>query len=77
MPRVAAAMSRQPVTFFDLWRELDRQQTAWAAARGIAPLLGAPRRQPGRARVLDGLCRVAGEPLHRMLRRESLGLDLG
>ena len=26
-------------TFFDLWRELDRQQTAWAAARGMAPLL--------------------------------------
>ena len=74
---VAAAVARQPVTFFDLWRELDRQQTAWAAARGMAPLLAHLGVSLVERAVLDALCRALGEPLHRLLRRDSLALDLG
>ena len=74
---VAAAVARQPVTFFDLWRELDRQQTAWAAARGMAPLLAHHGVSLVERAVLDALCRALGEPLHRLLRRDILALDLG
>jgi L-alanine-DL-glutamate epimerase-like enolase superfamily enzyme len=74
---VAAAVARQPVTFFDLWRELDRQQTAWAAARGMASLLAHLGVSLVERAVLDALCRALGEPLHRLLRRDILALDLG
>src|SRR5260221_7929620 len=36
---LAAQIGRTPVSFFDLWRELYRQQSDWANARQIAPLL--------------------------------------
>ena len=74
---VAAAVARQPVTFFDLWRELDRQQTAWAAARGMASLLAHLGVSLVERAVLDALCRALGEPLHRLLRRDILALDFG
>ena len=62
----AAGIARQPVTFFDLWRELDRQQAAWAAARGMAPLLAHLGVSLVERAVLDALCRALGEPLHRV-----------
>jgi len=66
-----------PVTFFELWRELYRQQKDWADARHIAPLLSNLGVSLVERAALDGLCRVAGEPLHRMLSANRLGLRLG
>ena len=73
----AAAIARQPVTFFDLWRELDRQQTAWAASCGMAPLLAHLGVSLVERAVLDAVCRARGEPLHRVLRSDILALELG
>src|SRR5688572_18288998 len=36
---LAGGIAETPVSFFDFWRELSRQQTDWANARRIAPLL--------------------------------------
>src|SRR4026207_1763209 len=55
------------VTFCDVWRELYRQQSDWADARHIAPLLANLGVSLVERAALDGLCRVAGEPLHRMV----------
>src|SRR6266516_4038432 len=66
-----------PVSFFDFWRELYRQQSDWADARHIAPLLANLGVSLIERAVLDGLCRVAGEPLHRMISANRLGLRLG
>jgi hypothetical protein len=74
---VAAEIARTPVTFFDLWRELDRQQAQWAAARATPPLLAHLGVSLVERAVLDGLCRVLGEPLHRVVRGDALGLRLG
>src|SRR5688572_1413184 len=63
----AVGIARQPITFFDLWRELDRQQTSWAASREMAPLLAHLGVSLVERAVLDALCRALGEPLHRVV----------
>ena len=72
----ATEIARTPVTFFELWRELDRQQRHWAAARGVAPLLAHLGVSLVERAVLDGLCRLLGQPLHDVLRRNWLDLRL-
>jgi hypothetical protein len=74
---LAEQIAERPVCFFDLWRELDRQQSEWAASRGLAPLLAGLGVALVERAVLDGLCRTAGEPIHRMLTANRLGLSLG
>lgn len=74
---LAEQIARTPVSFFDFWRELDRQQSAWANARQLAPLLANLGVSLVERAVLDGWCRVAGEPLHRLIATNRLGLRLG
>ena len=70
--------ARGRVSFFDFWRELDRAADAHGPnpAR-IAPLLAHLGVSLVERAVLDGLCRLAGEPLHRMIAANRLGLRLG
>ena len=75
--KLAEQIARSPVSFFDFWRELYRQQSDWADARHIASLLANLGVSLVERAVLDGLCRVAGEPLHRMVATNRLGLRLG
>src|SRR3954451_14991963 len=65
---LAAQIARTPVTFFDLWRELDRQQSRWAVDRATAPLLAHLGVSLVERAVLDALCRMLGRPLHQVLR---------
>ena len=74
---LATDIARRPVGFFDLWRELDRSQRAWADSRGLAPLLAHFGVSLVERAVLDGLCRVLGQPLHRLVAENRLGLRLG
>ena len=74
---LAAEIARTPVGYFDFWRELEREQSAWARLRGLAPLLAHLGVSLVERAVLDGLCRLAGEPLHQMIRSNRLGLRLG
>ncbi|MEI2722441.1 MAG: hypothetical protein V9H26_02530 [Verrucomicrobiota bacterium] len=74
---LAERIAQIPVTFFDFWRELYRQQTDWARARSLAPLLANLGVSLVERAVLDGLCRQAQQPLHRMLAENRLGLRLG
>ena len=53
-----------------LWRELDRQQSRGPGRAG-APLLPTSASSLVERTVLDALCRLAGEPLHRMIREKS------
>src|SRR5256886_5700303 len=75
--KLAEQVAQSPVSFFDFWRELYRQQSGWADARHIAPLLANLGVSLVERAALDGLCRCAGEPLHRMLTANRLGLRLG
>lgn len=75
--RLGLEVARQPVTFFEFWRELYRQLAAWAQARGVAPLLANLGVSLIERVVLDGLCRAVGEPFQRMVRTNRLGIRLG
>ena len=74
---LAAAIGRTPIGYFDLWKELNRQQAGWASTRGLAPLLSHLGVSLVERAVLDGLCRLAGEPVHRMIVSNRIGLRLG
>src|SRR5262249_53132013 len=75
--KLAEEIAHSPISFFDLWRELYRQQTAWAGAQRIAPLLVNLGVSLVERAVLDGLCRLADQPLHRMIVANRLDLRLG
>ena len=75
--KLAEQIAKAPVSYFDLWRELYRQQSDWADARHIAPLLANLGVSLIERAALDGLCRVAGEPAHRVMVANRLGLRLG
>ena len=75
--KLAESIAQSPISFFDFWRELYRQQSDWADARHTASLLANLGVSLVERAVLDGLCRVAGEPLHRMVAMNRLGLRLG
>ena len=75
--KLAEEIARTPVSFFDFWRELYHQQRAWANARQLAPLLANLGVSLVERAVLDGWCRLTGEPLHRLIVANRLGLRLG
>ncbi len=74
--RLGEQIAHAPISFFDFWRELYRQQSAWAESRKLAPLLANLGVALVERAVLDGLCRVAGQPLHQMIAASRLGLRL-
>jgi hypothetical protein len=71
---IAAACASEPVCFFDLWRELNRLQFDWAASRRMPSLVAGLGVALVERAVLDGLCRIAAQPLHRMCAENRLGL---
>jgi len=75
--QLAEQIAQNPRSYFNFWRELYRQQSEWAVTRHIAPLLANLGVSLIERAVLDGLCRVAGEPLHRMVATNRLALRLG
>jgi len=75
--QLAEQIARTPVSFFDFWRELYRRQSDWANTRKLAPLLANLGVSLVERAVLDGLCRVTGEPLHCLIVANRLGLRLG
>jgi hypothetical protein len=74
---LAAEIAREPVSFFDLSREIDRQQMIRAAERRLAPLLAHLGVSLVERAVLDGLCRLAAQPVHRLMASNALDVRLG
>lgn len=75
--RLASGIAAQPVTFFELWRELYRQQEAWAKSQSLAPLLANLGVSLIERAVLDAFCRACQTPLHEVIRQNLMGLKLG
>ena len=75
--RLAVAIAPRPVSFFEFWQELYRQQEAWAETQSIAPLLGNLGVSLIERAVLDGLCRALEIPLHQVIRQNLIGIKLG
>lgn len=64
-------------SFFDLWRDLYREQALWAQKTGHPALLAHLGTSLIERAVLDALCRVAKKPLHELVRKNALGLTFG
>ncbi len=75
--RVAKNAAERPVLFRDFWRALYDEQHLWASHTSTPPLLTNLGVSLIERAVLDALCRAAALPLHILLRRNLLGLDLG
>jgi len=74
---LAEEIAKPAMGFFGFWRELYRQQSNWVKSRSVAPLLANLGVSLIERAVLDGLCRLAGQPLHRMIATNRLDLRLG
>jgi len=75
--QLAEPIAARPIGFFDFWREMNRQQNVWAKAHAVPPLVAGLGVALVERAVLDGFCRVLSQPLHRVLSRNQLGLNLG
>jgi hypothetical protein len=74
---VATAIGRHSRSFFQFWRSLSEAQHSWADERHVPPLLSGLGVSIVERAVLDGLCRVTEQPLHRLIAANSLGIRLG
>ena len=74
---LAREIAAKPVTFFELWTELYRQQKVWASQHAFPPLLSNLGVSLVERAVLDGFCRALKQPLHRAVGENLLGLQLG
>ena len=74
---LSAEIGRRPVSFFEFWQALSRQQAAWARTEGVPPLLASLGVSLCERAVLDGLCRSLGQPLNAVIHANLLGLRLG
>ena len=72
----AEQIAQTPVSFFKFWQRLYEQQSTWAKTRNIASLLANLGVSLVERAVLDGLCRLAGEPLHRVIAKNLLEINL-
>jgi hypothetical protein len=75
--KLGASIAETPVSFFAFWRELYQRQSDWAKERQMPSLLANLGLSLVERAVLDGFCRAAGEPLHRMVAANRLGIRLG
>ncbi|MES2594735.1 MAG: hypothetical protein V4662_05350 [Verrucomicrobiota bacterium] len=75
--RIAENIASGPVRYFPWWQDLYAEQSRWAELRAQPPLLANLGVSLLERAVLDGICKAAGQPLHRLLKSEVLGIDLG
>ena len=75
--RIGQNAAAAPTNFFNFWRNLYDEQRRWAATREIAPLLANLGVSLVERAILQALCQAAGQPLHRLLRTDALGIELG
>jgi hypothetical protein len=75
--RIAENAAQQPQTYFSWWQSLYEEQSSWARVREQPALLAHLGTSLMERAVLDALSKAAAMPLHQLLRRDGLGIDLG
>jgi hypothetical protein len=74
---VALAIGMRGETAFDLWREIDRQQTAWGTKQDIPPLLSGFGTSLVERAIIEATCRLQNVPFATAVRNNALGIRLG
>lgn len=75
--KVAQRYNTSPLTYMSLWQALKEDQAHWAAQHHHPPLLWNFGLSLVERAILDALCKATGMPLHRLVKSEVLGVDLG
>ncbi len=75
--KLALRHNTEPLTFMELWQWIKADQQAWAAHHQHPPLLWNFGLSLIERATLDALCKATGMPLHRLVKSDLLGLDLG
>lgn len=75
--RIGRHAAAAPRDFAGWWRDVYDEQMSWAKLRGQPGLLAGLGVSILERAVLDGLCRAAGRPLHRLILEGELVPDLG
>jgi L-alanine-DL-glutamate epimerase-like enolase superfamily enzyme len=75
--RISRLAASQQVGFFRWWQAMYEEQGTWAKHTQTPGLLAFFGTSLMERAVLDGLCQAAGLPLHKLLRTDMLGIDLG
>jgi hypothetical protein len=73
---LAEQIAQKPVEFFEFWNELYRQHSQWASTHSVAPLLAQLGVSLVERAVIDGICRIANQPLNRLLATGQLRISL-
>jgi hypothetical protein len=75
--RLAPLLSRSPVTFYEWWQALHKEQGQWAFKLGHPPLLWHFGISLIERTLLEAICKQAGMPAHRCIRAGMLGVHWG
>ncbi len=67
----------EALSFFDFWRTLKARHDHWSRTQPFPPLLAQLGTALIERSVLDGLCRGLGQPLHKVVKSNRLGIELG
>ena len=74
--RVGKNAASTEVAFFPWWQALYGEQSQWGKHMRMAGLLSNLGTSLVERAVVDGLCKATGLPLHEVLRRNVLGIEL-
>jgi L-alanine-DL-glutamate epimerase-like enolase superfamily enzyme len=74
--RIGKNAAQSEVDFFSWWQALYGEQSQWGRHMGMPGLLSNFGASLIERAVVDGLCKAAGLPLHEVLRRNVLGIEL-
>ena len=75
--RLAPLVARTPVSFYQFWLLMQKEQGQWAFKLAHPPLLWQFGVSLVERAVLDALCRRLNTPLHEVVRSSILGVDWG
>lgn len=73
---IARAVPRQPTVFL-FWKYLYEMQAAWGGGWGKPPLLAHFGTSLVERAVIDAFCKARNVPVHKAVRHNTLGVDLG
>ena len=71
------AVGRSAATAFALWQDLWQDLSEWGHSQNLAPLLSQFGSSLVERALIEAVARHIGQPFHRLIREDRLGIELG
>lgn len=75
--RLTPLLANKPLTFFEFWRDLQKEVDTWAYKQGFPPLLAQLGVSLVERSILDAMCKAQQKTLRQMVWENQLHIDLG